>query len=97
MLFSVKSIESVEPSPLVIHTTLTWPPASSTRRMSPAQHKVSSSGWGETTNRDVLESRVGRPRGVGVAAGAGATLAESAAVAARSAVVQEVADREVAA
>ena len=46
-------------SPLVIHTTLTRPPAAITRWITPAQHSVSSSGCGDTTSSEVRASRAG--------------------------------------
>src|ERR1700733_14826362 len=46
-------------SPLVIHTTLTRPPAAITRWITPAQHSVSSSGCGDTTRSEVRASRAG--------------------------------------
>src|SRR6185437_12857883 len=60
---SMKSEPSSDPSPLVSQTMLARPPAASTRRITPAQQSVSSSGCGATTRSEVPESMGGMPAG----------------------------------
>src|SRR5262249_41425601 len=75
-------------SPLVSHTTVTWPPARRTRWITPPQQSVSSSGCGEPTRSDVAASIGGRgdESTVESSVAAAPALQKSSALAATSAV-----------